>query len=226
MFYIYSPRGRVFSGTLEMLRKVEASSQASQGNVRQEFLFQQELEASVARAASSVEEEAEGRAPSQPYNASAESVAKYNQILKSQGHREPVHHVHQVMSRPVISVTPDFTLERVFETFEHYPYKMLPVIHHDQPVAAISRAQLYRLLLTNPAPNFRMTRLANLLNENEHQVITTDPITDVRRAAKVMFEERLEALPVVSDSGQVLGIISNTDVLRCVVNDPPLSIWA
>ena len=192
----------------------------------QEFLFQQEIEASVAQGAGAAVDGAHQKPSDQPYNVSAESIAKYNQVLKTEGHREPVYHVHQVMSRPVISVTPDFTLERVFETFERYPYKMLPVIQHEQPIAAISRAQLYRLLLTNPAPDFRWTRLASLIERDEHQVITTDPITDIRRAAKVMFEGRLEALPVVADSGQVLGIVSNTDVLRCVVKDPPLSIWA
>ena len=216
----------MFSGTLEMLRKVEASNRSAKGDVHQQFMLQQEIEASVAHGSAAAEDEAEQPTLAQTYNASAESISKYNQILKSQGQREPVYHVHQVMSRPVVSVTPDFTLERVFETFEQYPYKMLPVIQNDQPIAAISRAQLYRLLLTNPAPNFRLTRLASLLKQSEHQVITTDPITDIRRAAKVMFEEKLEALPVVSDSGQVLGIISNTDILHCVVKDPPLSIWA
>ncbi len=206
-----------------MLRKVEASNPSVKGEVRKEFVLQQEIEASLPQDRdTSPDQSSSGQACS----VSVDSVSRYNEILKSQGLREPVYHVHQVMSRSVVSVAPEFTLERVYETFEQYPFKILPVVEHGQPVAAISRAQLYRLLLTNPAPGFRATRLASLFEEHEYKVITTDPVTDIRRAATVMFEEKLEALPVVTESGQVVGIISNTDILNCVVKDPPLSVWA
>ncbi len=98
MFYIYSPRGRVFSGPLEMLRKVEASNRTAKGQVRQEFMLQQEIEASVSQGSEGTEGGPGHEAPGQSYSAPAESISKYKQILKSQGQPEPVFHVHQVMS--------------------------------------------------------------------------------------------------------------------------------
>ena len=57
-------------------------------------------------------------------------------------------------------------------------------------------------------------------------VVSTDPITDIRRVAQVLLDYSLPAVPVVSESGELLGIISRGDILRTVVADPPLSLWA
>jgi CBS-domain-containing membrane protein len=42
-----------------------------------------------------------------------------------------------------------------------------------------------------------------------------------------MLEYHVPALPVVDEQSFVLvGIVSRSDILRCVVNDPPLTLWA
>ena len=56
-------------------------------------------------------------------------------------------------------------------------------------------------------------------------VITSDPITDVRRA-RVMTDYHLTAIPIVDASDSLIGLISRSDILRCVANDPPLSLWS
>ena len=61
----------------------------------------------------------------------------------------------------------------------------------------------------------------------ETPVVTADPASDVRRIARVMLEYHVPALPVVDEQTHALvGIVSRGDVLRCVVTDPPLTLWA
>ena len=43
--------------------------------------------------------------------------------------------------------------------------------------------------------------------------------------AQVMLERDVDGVPVVGDSGALLGFISRSDILQAVVTDPPLSIW-
>ena len=56
-------------------------------------------------------------------------------------------------------------------------------------------------------------------------VVAAAPITDIRRIARVMLDRQVDGVPVVSDSGALLGFISRSDILKAVITDPPLSIW-
>jgi CBS domain-containing protein len=57
-------------------------------------------------------------------------------------------------------------------------------------------------------------------------VVSTDPITDIRRVARVLLDYKLSGLPVVSEQAELVGIVTRSDILRALVNDPPLSLWA
>ena len=56
-------------------------------------------------------------------------------------------------------------------------------------------------------------------------VVAADPDADVRRIARVMLDYELPAVPIIDPAGQLSGIVSRGDVLRVVVNDPPLTLW-
>ncbi|GAA5219059.1 HPP family protein [Corallincola platygyrae] len=225
MFYIYSPQGRIFSGTLEKLRKVDRGASSQRTGVREEYFLQQEIEAS-ANFADPLEQQQHEKITGDdaPYQASPTQLQAYQKVLEDQGQREPVYHAYQAMSRKVVSVTPNFTLAELIGVFNRHNYKLLPILDEGKLVAAISRQHLYQMLVSDPSVS-RETTLAELLAQRPQQVLSIDPVSDIRRAAKVMLSEQIEALPVVNDQGVMLGILSRTDILNCVIKDPPLSLW-
>ena len=52
------------------------------------------------------------------------------------------------------------------------------------------------------------------------------PEAEIRRVTLVMLDTGLPGLPVADGQGQVLGFISRSDILRAVVAEPPLELWA
>jgi CBS domain-containing protein len=58
------------------------------------------------------------------------------------------------------------------------------------------------------------------------EIITAEPISDIRRVAKVMIDFKLDAIPIVDEESILLGIVSKTDILKAVSFLPKLQLWS
>jgi Mg/Co/Ni transporter MgtE (contains CBS domain) len=112
--------------------------------------------------------------------------------------------VEQYMTRDVATVSPDDTVravaQRIAETEDHSGF---PVCDGRHVEGFVSAGDL--LLERDTEPIFR--------------VMTTDllvahPEMDINDAARVILRSGIRRLPVVDDAGNLVGIISNADVIR------------
>ncbi|NIB38789.1 CBS domain-containing protein [Pseudomaricurvus alkylphenolicus] len=155
------------------------------------------------------------------------AVDRYKAMLSDRGQPEPVCHVHQIMTRPVETLAAHWTLHRAREQFQSHPYEVFPIVDAcSRLCGALSRLHYYELLAAEDFTRHRFgCTLDHLLLTSDHRTYAVDPVTDVRRLATLLLEEELYSMPVVQDSGVVIGIVSRSDVLRCVTANPPLSLW-
>ena len=87
----------------------------------------------------------------------------------------------------------------------------------------MSLLQFSRLDLVGKTPTGGLERQVGEVMASP--VICADPVTDIRRVARVLLETGLTALPVVDEAGRLAGILSRGDILRAVLSDPPPSLW-
>ena len=80
-----------------------------------------------------------------------------------------------------------------------------------------------RLNLPSPATslsvweiNYLLARMT-LANVMSKSVVTISPAQDAREAAQLMLDRKIGALPVVGNGQQLVGIITETDLLRAFV---------
>ncbi|GAA5315535.1 MAG: hypothetical protein AseanaTS_07400 [Candidatus Pelagadaptatus aseana] len=210
MFAIYTPQGRSFSGTLERLRKIErtAQSQSSRSPADHEadLIDQHSVEA---------------------YQISDKAITQYRSMLPQKQQRDPIYHAYQVMSQPVQTLNGDWSLARTKEAFQQFSYAAFPVINNRmQLTGLLSRGDFYEHLATADfPPRLTETSINESFIRSDNQVYAAEPITDIRRIAWLLFNKRLTALPIVEDTGRLIGIVSRSDILHCTINDPPLSLW-
>ncbi len=112
--------------------------------------------------------------------------------------------VHEYMTRDVVTVSPDSTVgevaRRIAESDEHSGF---PVCDGRRVEGFISARDL--LLAPDDEPLFKVMTT---------DLVVAHPQMKVTDAARVILRSGIQKLPVVDDAGNLVGIISNTDVIR------------
>ena len=58
------------------------------------------------------------------------------------------------------------------------------------------------------------------------KVLSAFPETPIREIARIMFEEKVGAVPILNkESREIVGIITRSDILKQVMNNPPLDLY-
>jgi acetoin utilization protein AcuB len=206
MFSIYGISGPVFHGTLEALNQVRQASRVSQVQP-------------IAENGETVGVQATKFTPRD------EALRAYREMLHGDLERGPLYHATQVMHGPVTTVAAEDAVARAWQVLRDGRIHQAPVLDAAGSLVGIVSE---RDLLT--AIDIDGERVIETLRRQVRDVMTTpvvaaSAVTDIRRIAAVMLEYRVDGVPITNDSGQLIGFVSRSDVLRAVVTDPPLSLW-
>ncbi len=209
MFSIYGVTGQVFSGTLEEMIRVRALARARSARA----IAQEGDEPGV---------EAIAGSSSRPRE---EAVRAYRAMLPPELERGPLYHAEQIMQRQVISVSADDDVAKAWRILRDRGIHQAPVLADDaQLVGIVSERDLLTVI------NIDAGRVVESLTRQVRDVMTTpvvaaEPVTDIRRIAAVMLENKVDGVPITGQGGRLVGFVSRSDILRAVVVDPPLSLW-
>ena len=129
--------------------------------------------------------------------------------------------VKDIMQHDVARVRPETHLEEVVRLLQRRSVRHLPVLDHEDLVGIISDRDLKSVL---PSPVTKLAATATPAHSDgltagdimTKRVITVEPMVSVEDAARMLVEERIGALPVM-DGGALVGIVTETDVLRLFV---------
>ncbi len=129
-------------------------------------------------------------------------------------HINPEQSARELMSSPVRTIRPDTTIEQAQKVLLRYGHSGLPIVENNQLVGMISRRDVeiaaHHGLKTMPVEKVMAT-----------QVRTINPSTMLSEIRSLMGTYDIGRLPVV-DRGQLVGIVTRTDVLRQVQSVPEL----
>jgi predicted transcriptional regulator len=111
--------------------------------------------------------------------------------------------VKDYMTYDVVSVDFHGTVKDVIEKIQKTHHDGFPVVDGDEVVGYVSARDLLFVQLTTP--------VKDVVSKN---LIVADPEMDINDAARVIFRSGIQKLPVVDEKNHLLGIISNSDVIR------------
>lgn len=126
--------------------------------------------------------------------------------------------VRRWMRQPVVTVGLDTPVREAVRLMRSRQVRHLPVLDADGRLAGIVTDRDLRQVVFDPAVQERLGDASDALEAIPMReimtwgVVTVQPGTDVRHAARLMHERKIGALPVV-EHGRVVGILTETDVL-------------
>lgn len=138
---------------------------------------------------------------------------------------EPIYEVKDIMTKDVIYIDTKSTIEDAYNLLKEHRVTQVPIISFGRKIIGLISKKIILNLLMADMDNSKDILNRRLEDVFLPEVITTEPISDIRRVAKVMIDFKLDAIPVVDDD-ILLGIISKTDILKAVSHLPKLQLWS
>ena len=128
-----------------------------------------------------------------------------------------------VMTKSVVTVHMDDTLQRIQEIFGESKFHHLVVLNEGRVVGVISDRDLLKHLSPFVGNDWMERRQdLNTLKRRAHQIMRRKPVvahenTSVEEATDLLLREGVSCLPIVSPDRRVRGIVTWHDLLRhCV----------
>lgn len=130
--------------------------------------------------------------------------------------------VANCMTKNPITIAPDVGIDEAAKIMDKGHFRRLPVVEHGKLIGFFTNRDLLRASpsAATTLDRFEMRTLlskikvADVMQKN---VITVTDTTTIEEAALVMAREKIGGMPVLSEVGKVVGIISSTDIFRAFV---------
>jgi len=127
------------------------------------------------------------------------------------------------MSKEVITVDADESMQNAIYVLQEKNIKILPVIENGNIVGVITDRDLKKASPSD-ATTLDMHELLFLISKIKVRDLMTKPVYTVRsdhtveEAAALLLEKKISGLPVVDENNRLVGIITRSDIFRVLIS--------
>ena len=131
--------------------------------------------------------------------------------------------VREWMSKEVITIDADETMQRAIGLLKEHNIRMLPVIKNKKLVGIITDRDLKRASASD-ATSLEIHDLLFLIGRIKvKDIMTPKPITvpwnfTVEEAAEVLLKNKISGTPVTGPQGDVVGVITKSDIFNVLIS--------
>lgn len=124
---------------------------------------------------------------------------------------KPTRTARDIMSSPALAVGPETEVSVVHALMVDTGCRHLPIVEHGELIGIISDRDVLlasrRGMTGVLAPD---TAVAEIMTPHPITCCPTSPVADL---AVIMIDQKIDALPVLDEGGDVIGIVTSTDLL-------------
>jgi len=144
--------------------------------------------------------------------------------------RVPAILAKQIMTASVTTIGPEATIHEAWKLFQHRRFRHVPVLNREGIIIGLLSDRDVLRQVAGSRQSSSSEDVTDPLSQEiqvvmTRQVLTAHPETEIRSVARVMFTERIGAMPIVDHDGVLVGIVTRSDILRTVMQHVPFELW-
>jgi len=123
------------------------------------------------------------------------------------------------MSKNIVSINEDDTIQDVMKILSHHKFHMVPAINKDKLVGVITRQDIIRAISSeddihkDSESHFVLSKI-KVKDMMTKDIVTVPLDSTIEQVAGVFLKKQIHSAPVVSDIGEMKGMITQTDLSR------------
>ena len=127
------------------------------------------------------------------------------------------------MTKNPMTVTADTKVDEVAHLMKKHNFRRLPVVDDGKLVGFLSDSDLMRVA-PSPATTLSRYEINSLLAKicvrdiMKKDVVSVNVDATIEEAALIMYKNKIDGMPVVSNMGAVVGVITETDIFKTFVD--------
>jgi CBS domain-containing protein len=129
--------------------------------------------------------------------------------------------ISDIMSREVVSVDEDDSLQNLLESMRALRFRHLPVTDADRLIGLVTERDLLKVSSSTLLPHsatrdrelFERFRVRDVMVRD---VVVVHPDTSVLDAARLMLDKHIGCLPVIDADNTLLGVVTSSDFITAV----------
>ncbi|MFZ1744668.1 MAG: CBS domain-containing protein [Nitrospirales bacterium] len=134
-----------------------------------------------------------------------------------------------IMSSPVVTLPVTSSLSQAWAVVHSRRFRHIPILGpKDEVVGMLSDRDLFRgtmeLVLSGTTESNTQAE-GSIQSLVSRPVLVASPEAELRALARVLLEEHIGALPIVSEAVGLVGMITRSDILRALVAHPDFEQW-
>ena len=139
---------------------------------------------------------------------------------------EIIYQVKDIMTKNCIYIDEKSSVKDAYDVLKEFKVGLLPVVSFGKKIIGTIDKKIILNLLMDDLENPQNVLERKIEDIHLPQIITADPLTDIRSVSKVMIDFKLHAIPIVDKSGILIGIVSKTDIIKAVSHIPQFQLWS
>jgi CBS domain-containing protein len=128
--------------------------------------------------------------------------------------------VSEVMTRNVLACSPEDEVDNIWRLMREKRFAGLPVVRNGKLVGIVTQKDLLEsgaILPTFESPKGRFRDSSKILSVMETNILAVKPSVKIIKVARLMNSKDIGRVPVIDESGNLVGIIDREDIARLII---------